>query len=214
MPGDYFSVSQEIVGGIWFPPGAQPPFNCNVAPYNVSQGQPFNFSVYAKYLSILDPSLAVMTLGFRWYYSDGTWVETSTNYNLTTDYERYAISPADGSNDYLSEPPQRPLTGEFPNQMFPFVRFPLAPQGNFLLNSAMLSPTVSMPPFMDGTTINMSTGDYLQDPVTGAAYYFPGRSKRLARINSEIYRWIPLSTTYSVTYMAGSVMPPLDPTLW
>jgi hypothetical protein len=85
---------------------------------------------------------------------------------------------------------------------------------SILLNAAMLSGTVDMQPFMDFNTINLSSGDYLVDYATGAAYYDPGRVTRMARLTTELYRWVPMGTTYTVSYIAGAELPPLDPTLW
>jgi hypothetical protein len=101
-----------------------------------------------------------------------------------------------------------------PVRMYPFVRFNVSFTASFLLNSAMLSPTNAMPPFMDLTTVNLGSGDYILDPDTGAAYYYPGRQRSVARLISELYRWVPIGTTYTVMYQAGAAMPPLDPTLW
>jgi hypothetical protein len=165
-----------------------------------------------------------MTLGFRWYYPDGTWIEVTTTEQITAQYQRYSIA----ENQHVfsqGEPPLEvtpglpPLgTGIPPTTVFPFVRFPYAQQARFLLNSAMLTPadpTVTLPPpYMDATSQYQTTGDFVVDPVTNASYEYPRRTPRIARLNAEMYRWVPMGSTYTITYASGAVTPPLDPTLW
>jgi len=216
--GNYFGLGTGIVQGVWFAVPPQPPQTSNpqaLQPFNVQAGQPFNFSVFARYQSVMDPSNAQMILGFRWYYSDGTYVETSTTTAITDTYQRYAVAPG-ASTAYLGEPPAQinPPTGNLPIQVFPFVRFPAAQTASFLLNSAMLSPTVLQPQkYMDATSYSSATGDFIQDP-SGASYLYKQRTPRIARLNMELYRWLPMGSTYTINYMSGAVMPPLDPTLW
>ena len=212
--GDYFGIGQSIVNGIWFPASPQPTANCNINAFNVQSGQPFNFSIYAEYTSIQDPTNARMVMGFRWYYADGTWVETTTNYTLTTTYERYSIAPGGGPFSLGEPPPQvNPPSGQLPTTMYPFVRFPNAQQASFLLNGAMLAPSVTEPAYMDATSFSSATGDFLQDP-NGASYFYAQRTPRIARLTSELYRWLPMGSTYSIVYTSGATMPPLDPTRW
>ena len=220
----WFGVGSAFISGVWFGMPAQPAMNGNLVPFQVQAGQPFNFSVYAQYLTVQDPSNAAMTLGFRWYYPDGTWIEVTTTEQITAQYQRYSIA----ENQHVfsqGEPPLEvtpglpPLgTGIPPTTVFPFVRFPYAQQARFLLNSAMLTPadpTVTLPPpYMDATSQYQTTGDFVVDPVTNASYEYPRRTPRIARLNAEMYRWVPMGSTYPITYASGAVTPPLDPTLW
>jgi hypothetical protein len=210
--GNYFGIGSDIVNGLWFPNPPQPPQNGNLTEFTVQAGQPFNFSVYARYVTVADPTNAVMQMGFRWYYPDGTWVEVSQNVILTGTYQRYAIAPANGPY-YLADPPPEPTTGVMPTGVFPFVRFTAAQQAVFLLNSAMLSPTETEPAYMDATSYSSATGNFLQD-TSGASYMYYRRTPRIARLNAELYRWLPMGSTYSIVYTSGAIMPPLDPTLW
>lgn len=218
MNQTYFGVGSSFVNGIWFPPPAQPAMNGNLAPFQVQADQPFNFSVYAQWLQIQDPSNAVMVLGFRWYYPDGTYVEVaSTPQQITDQYQRFSIAPSDGPFSQ-GEPPAEANTGLMPTTMFPFVRFPYAQAARFLLNSAMLSPATpgdTLPPqYMDATSQSQATGDFIADPVTNASYVYPRRTPRIARLTAELYRWLPMGATYTIHYASGAVTPPLDPTLW
>ena len=111
--------------GNWFPSVKQPPQTGNLLPFVVPPDQPFNFSVYADYLSVLDPSNAVMDIGFRWYYPDGTFAEVINEVNLTNTLTRYSIPPPDPTQYTMANPPDEPVTGVQPATMFPFVRFPL-----------------------------------------------------------------------------------------
>ena len=206
----YFGLGQAIVNGSWFPLPPQPTQNCNVNQFNVANGQPFNFSVYARYLSVPDPNTATMILGFRWYFPDGTWTEgpTPSQVTLTNQYQRYTVTPAG-----LGDPPIQASTGQLATQMYPYVRFPNAQTASFLLNSAMLAPGNTMPPYMDSTSVSSQTGDYIQ-ASNGASYFYPQRAPRVARLNTELYRWVPMGSTYSIVYGSGALLPPLDPTLW
>jgi len=213
----WFGVGSAWNNGLWLPPPQQPTMTGNLLPFQVQAGQPFNFSIYAQYLTVQDPSNALMQLGFRWYFPDGTWVETTTNAQITQQYQRYSIAPSGGAFS-LGEPPVEAITGVLPTTMFPFVRFPYAQQARFLMNSAMLTPadpTVTWPPpYMDASSQSQSSGDFVLDPVSNASYLYPRRTPRIARLNEQMYRWLPMGSTYSITYASGAVTPPLDPTLW
>ena len=214
---DYFGIGTAVVNGLWFNLPPQPPQLGNLIMFNVQNAQPFNFSVYARYLSAQDPVNAVMDIGFRWMYADGTWTENQVQVALTQEFQRISIAP-DGIDDlaYLGEPPveAKPPTGLYPIGVFPYVRFPIAQYASFLLNGAMLSPTATMPQYMDATSFSASTGEFLQDPVSGASYYYQRRTPRIARLTAELYRWLPMGSTYTIQYMSGAIMPALDPTLW
>jgi hypothetical protein len=209
----WFGVGSAWVNGLWFSQPAQPPMNCNLLPFQVNAGQPFNFSVYAQYITVQDPSNAVMQLGFRWYYPDGTWVEVTDTQQITDQYVQYSIAPSGGPFS-LGDPPAEAITGILPTTVFPFVRFTSAQLARFLLNSAMLSPTESLQPYMDASSESSASGDYVPDPVSNASYIYPRRTPRVARLTAEMYRWVPMGSTYTITYAAGAVTPPLDPTLW
>ena len=224
MNQQWFGVGSSWVNGVWFPQPAQPAMNGNLQPFQVQAGMPFNFSVYAQYMTVMDPSNALMQMGFRWYYPDGTWKEVTTNAQITDQYQRYSIAPS-GGDFSLGEPPLEvspglpPIgTGISPTTMYPFIRFPYAQQARFLLNAAMLEPadpTVTLPqPYMDATSQSQTTGDFVVDPASNASYEYPRRTPRIARLNMEMYRWLPMGSTYSITYASGAVTPPLDPTLW
>jgi phage tail-like protein len=214
MNQQYFGIGTTVVNGAWFslPPQAQN--YGNLLPFNVNAGQPFNFSVYAQYLLAVDPSNAQMLLGLRWYYPDGTYVETTYPVMLTTTYQRYSIpNPSDPTTAYLGEPPPQAITGIAPTLVYPFVRFPLAQNATFLLNSAMLSPTIALQVYMDATSFTSASGDFVQD-AGGASYVYRRRTPRIARLTEQAYRWLPMGSTYTITYASGAVTPPLDPTLW
>ena len=161
MDYDYFTLGTPTYAGNWFPSAQQPAQNGNLAPFVVAPYQPFNFSVYADYLSVLDPSNAVMQIGFRWYYPDNSWTEVFNTVSLTNSWVRYSAPPADPSLAYQANPPPEATTGVQPTSMFPFVRFPNAQQALFLLNSAMLAPGYATPTYMD---ISMFPGnsDYVR----------------------------------------------------
>lgn len=216
--GLYFGVGTDIVNGLWFNLPPQPPQNGNMTMFNVQNAQPFNFSVYARYITVQDPTNAVMDLGFRWIYADGTYVEnndTTYSVTLTPEYQRFSVAPDNPPGfAYLGEPPVETTTGQYPVGVYPFVRFTRAQYASFLLNGAMLSPTVSTPQYMDATSFSAATGEFLQDPVSGASYYYQRRTPRIARLNAELYRWLPMGATYTINYMSGAIMPALDPTLW
>jgi hypothetical protein len=214
----WFGVGSAWINGVWYARPAQPTMGGNQAsgtflPFQVQAGQPFNFSVYAQYMTVQDPSNAMMTLGFRWYYPDGTWVEMSNDQLIGAEYARYSIAPPNGPFS-LSDPPTEAVTGVLPTTMYPFIRFPAAQLARFLLNSAMLSPSEAVAPYMDATSASSSSGDFVADPVSNASYIFPRRTPRIARLTAEMYRWLPMGSTYSITYASGAVTPPLDPTLW
>jgi len=211
----WFGVGSGFQNGLWFSQPAQPTIAnpTNLLPFQVNAGQPFNFSVYAQYLSVQAPSNAAMMLGFRWYYPDGTWVEVTNTQQITEQYLRYSIAPENGPFS-LSDPPTEAITGVFPTTVYPFVRFPVAQQARFLLNSAMLSPTETLPPYMDASSYSSASGDFISDPTSNASYEYPRRTPRIARLNMELYRWLPMGSTYTITYASAAVTPPLDPTLW
>jgi len=214
---NWFGVGSDWISGVWFGMPAQPAMNGNLNPFQVQAGQPFNFSVYAQYLTVQDPSNALMQLGFRWYYPDGTYVEVTNQQMITLQYLRYSIAPSGGVFS-MGEPPAQAVTGTLPTTMYPFVRFPYAQLARFLLNSAMLTPadpTVTWPPpYMDASSQSQSSGDFVLDPVSNASYQYPRRTPRIARLNEQMYRWLPMGSTYSITYASGAVTPPLDPTQW
>jgi len=209
---NYFGVGSAWVNGLWFPRPAQPTMYGNLSPFQVNAGQPFNFSVYAQYMTVQDPSNALMQLGFRWYYPDGTWVEVTNQQMIGQEYDRYSIAPATGPF-YLSDPPPEASTGAMPTTMYPFVRFPNAQAARFLLNSAMLTAGETLSPYMDASSLPSSSGDFVTGP-TNASYLYPRRTPRIARLTAEMYRWVPMGSTYTITYASGAVTPPLDPTLW
>jgi hypothetical protein len=219
--GTYFGVGTDIINGIWFPLPPQATQYNNLTMYNVQGSQPFNFSVYARYVSVVDPSNATMTMGLRWIYADGNHLDATTNVLLTPDYQRYAIPPGPNQYNFLAEPPPEgsmpgdinPPTGLLPIGVFPFVQFPNASTAVFYINSAMLSPTITLPQFMDSQSYSSATGDFIQDS-NGASYLYVQRTPRVARLNMEMYRWLPMGSTYSIMYTSGATMPPLDPTLW
>jgi hypothetical protein len=208
----YFSLGAAVVGGKWFPNPAQPPLNGNLLPFNVSGNQPFNFSVYARFATTVDPSNAQMQMGFRWYYPDGTYQEVFSAVQLTTSFQRYSIPTSDTTTDWMANPPPEPVVGAAPTTMFPFVRFPYAQQATLLLNSAMLSLGSQLLPYMD-TSLYPSNADYLIDSH-GASYYYRNRAPRNARLGAELYRWIPMGASHSEKYTSEATEPPLDPTLW
>jgi tail protein P2 I len=208
----YFSLGAPIISGNWFPTPAQPPLNGNLVPFNVPPYQPFNFSVYSRYVQVLDPSNAVMLMGFRWYYPDGTWTETTTQYTVGSSFQRYSIAPSDPNQAWMGIPPTEPLTNAQPTTMFPFVRFPYGQQANFLLNSAMLSPGTQTPPYFD-FSLYSGNSDYIPDSH-GASYYFRHFKPRHLRLAAELYRWIPMGASHTEIFAAEAVLPPLDPTLW
>jgi hypothetical protein len=211
----FFGVGSAMVNGIWFALPPQPILYGNLSAFTVAPGQPFNFSVYAQYITVQDPSNAQMLLGLRWYYPDGTWVENTYPVMLTDTYQRYSMpTPNDNSTYYLGDPPIEQSTGVLPTLVYPFVRFPLAQNAQFLVNSAMLSPGLALTPYMDASTSSGASGDFVADPISNASYVYPHRTPRIARLNAEMYRWVPMGSTYSITYASGAVTPPLDPTLW
>jgi phage tail-like protein len=204
----YFTQGTPVPQGNWFPVATQPPLNGNLAPFTVPANQPFNFSVYADYLSVVDPSNAVMQMGFRWYYPDGTWQEISTQYVLTNTLTRYSIPP----DVSLGFPPNEPYTGIQPTTMYPFVRFPYAQSSLFGLNSAMLSPGVTLTPYFDSTMFP-GNHDYVEDSH-GGSYYYRQRSPRTLRLESVLYKWIPMGASHTEIFGAGGALTPLDPTMW
>jgi phage tail-like protein len=209
----YFGIGSGWVSGVWFADPPQPNYPGvagSFEPFTASG--PFNFSVYARYTSVLDPNNAAMVMGLRWYYPDGTWTEVAYAVTLTDTFARYSIAPADRTQDVLSQPPPEAVTGDMPVTFYPFVRFPRAQMATFLLNSAMLSPGLGLQPYTDAS-MGSSSGDYVQDSH-GASYYYNNRVSRVARLNAELYRWLPMGATYTLIYGAGAVVPPLDPTLW
>ena len=212
----YFGTGSSVVNGVWFTLPPQPLIYGTLQPYNVAGGQPFNFSVYAQYLTVQDPSNAQMLMGLRWYYPDGTWHENIYTVMITGVYERYSMpDPSDQTSYYLGQPPPQtnPPTGLPPTLVYPFVRFPLAQQAQFLVNSAMLAPSLTLSPYMDANSGSSATGDFLTDSGN-ASYIYRRRTPRVARLNEQMYRWLPMGSTYSITYASSAVTPPLDPTLW
>lgn len=212
MNNQYFTLGSPVASGNWFPVAAQPPQNGNLVPFTVPPYQPFNFSVYADYASAQDPSNAAIQLGYRWYYPDGTFVEVAQQYTLTDTWERYSIPPPFPIEYWMANPPPEAVTSTQPISVFPFVRFPYAQQALFQLNSAMLSPGQAISPYMD---ISMFPGnsDYVEDSH-GGTYYFRHRVPRTQRLESELYRWIPMGATHTEIFGAGGALLPLDPTQW
>jgi len=218
MPGpdgsthSYFSLSAGETQGHWFPGGAQPPLNGNLGPFTVPAYQGFNFSVYADYLSVTDPSNAVMQIGFRWYYPDNTWIEVYYSYTLTGTMTRYSCPPTDPTSVWMGNPPVEPVTMAEPTFMYPFVRFPNASSAQFILNSAMLSPGTTLLPYFD-TTMFPGDPDYIEDSH-GASYYYAQRDPRTLRLESLLYKWIPMGASHTEIFGAGGALEPLDPTQW
>jgi hypothetical protein len=216
MDQSYFGVGSAYVNGVWYALPPQPAMNGNLSAFNVTAGQPFNFSVYAQYITVQDPSNAQMLLGLRWYYPDGTYTESTYPVMLTDGYQRYSMpNPSDPTSFYLGEPPpeQNPPTGALPTLVYPFVRFPLAQNAQFLVNSAMLSPSLSLDPYMDATSYSSASGDFITD-AGNASFIYRRRTPRVARLNEQLYRWLPMGSTYTITYASPAITPPLDPTLW
>lgn len=217
----FFGTGSTYVNGQWFALPPQATLYGNLSAYNVAAGQPFNFSVYAQYMTVQDPSNAQMLLGLRWYYPDGTYAENTLAVVLSDVYQRYSMpDPGDNSTWYLGEPPPQgtignlPPTGILPTLVYPFVRFPAAQNGSqFLLNSAMLSPDLNLSSYMDATSFSSASGDFIADN-NNASYIYRRRTPRVARLNEQLYRWLPMGSTYSITYASAAVTPPLDPTLW
>jgi phage tail-like protein len=212
MNNQYFTLGTPVFQGNWFPPAVQPPLNGNLEPFVVPSYQPFNFSVYAEYLSVMDPSNAVMQIGFRWYYPDDTWAEVFMTYTLTGVLTRYSCPPPDPSQYWMGNPPDEAITDVQPTEMYCFVRFPYAQSAQFLLNSAMLSPGQALPPYFD-ITMFPGDSDYVEDSH-GGSYYYMQRDARTERLDSELYRWIPMGASYTEIFGAGTAIPPLDPTEW
>jgi phage tail-like protein len=198
----YFSLGTAMVGGAWFYQ-TQPPQTGNATAFQAFPAQPLDFSVYARYMTVADPTNAVMQIGFRWYFPDGTWVETSQNVTLTAGFQRY---------DYSAQTPTELVTGVPATLVYPFVRFPLTTAGYFLLNSAQLSPGPTLLPFLDAN-LNPGDEDYVVDAY-GATYFYKRRVPRTEALTTELYRWLPMGTTYTMSFGAGNIQPPLDPTLW
>ena len=194
--GGYFGVGLTTIGGDWFVQ-PQPSTNVDCLPFLVSPAELFTFSVYARYLSVLNLSDAKMMLGFRWYFPDGTYVETtSSNFDLPAFY-------TDPPFFFTDEVPFEAVTGTPATSMLPFVRFPAgAPQDLFGLNAAMLSPSGVLNPFLD-THLHPGDNDYYLD-VNGASYYYKRQQIRIQRLNQTLSDWIPMSTTYTVTRGTGT----------
>jgi hypothetical protein len=228
--GQYFGIGSATINGIWFaipPQPTQPTSTSAMSPFTVQAGQSFNFSVWARYLTVQDPSNAHMIMGFRWYYPDGTWTEQfadltpcSYGYDLGPDYGtpsdqgRYSVPPGLPSYTYTGEPPPELITGALPISVFPYVRFDQAQLASFMLQSAMLSPGTDLPAFIDATSSSQASGDFMVDPISNASYVYRRRVARTERLNTELYRWLPMGSTYTLVYGAGAVQPPLDPTRW
>jgi phage tail-like protein len=208
LPSQYFGLGQTpFANGLWFLQ-AQPPLTNNVNAFQPFPSQPLDFSIYARYMALPNPALNAITLGLRWYFPDGTYVETAETYSGTSGladaYQRFDVS---------ATTPIEATTGLPAIGVYPFVRFPQAGPGSaFLLNSAMLSPGTAMPPYFD---YSMYEGqpDYMVDSH-GASYYYRALVPRSERLRAEIYRFLPMGATYTLIFGAGNVQPPLDPTLW
>lgn len=198
----YFALGSSLGGGAWFYQ-TQPPQTGNAQAFTAFPAQPLNFSIYARYMTVADPTNAIMQIGFRWYFPDGTWVETFDNDPLTDDLQRY---------DYSAQTPVEAVTGASATLVYPFVRFPYASAGYFVLNSAQLSPGPTLLPFLDAK-LNPGDSDYVVDAF-GASYYYKRRVPRTQSLTMELYRWLPMGATYTMTFGAGNIQPPLDPTLW
>jgi phage tail-like protein len=205
----YFYLGTAMVGGNWFVQ-AQPPQTNNVNGFAAVPGQLLNFSIYARYMNAPDPSMAAMRIGLRWYFPDGTWYEDYDTFPLTQGFVRYQFPP---DNSIRGETPVEQSTNVPANQVYPFIRFPQAGPGtSFLLNSAMLAPGATMPDYMD---FSMYAGnpDYTQGS-SGATYYYRGLNARSTRLRAELYRFVPMGSSYTVSFGSGNTAPPLDPTLW
>lgn len=212
MNQQYFNLGSAQGGGDWFKQVYPTVYN-NLVGFQPAAGQFFNVSIYARYMAVRLPADAAMLFGFRWYFPDGTFAESSTTVTLTQTFTRY---------DLTAQVPYEALVGSPSNLFYTFFRFPNAQSGDiFLLNSAMLSPNpaTGAPPYFD-TTLFPGNADYVIDSH-GASYYYRRRGPRNARLNAELYRWIPMGSTYTnnngvqgVIFGAGAVQPPLDPTKW
>jgi hypothetical protein len=201
----YFMLGTILGGGQWFYQ-TQPPQTGNAHPFTAYPAQPLNFSVYAKYMVVADPTNAIMEIGLRWYFPDGTHTDDTLNsasYNLTADYQRY---------DYSAQTPTEPVTGISATTVYPFFRFRFTSAGEFMLNSAQLSPGPNLLPFLDAN-LHPGDSDYVVDAF-GATYYYKHRVPRTASLTTELYRWLPMGATYTMTFGAGNIQAPLDPTLW
>lgn len=222
LPSQYFGLGQGIVGGQWFVQPQPVPnnpigFDDNLQGFVALPHQPLNYSVYARYMSAPDPeTMAQMQIGMRWYFPDGSYYEDSTTVVLTNEFQRYQfphdLSPR-GQTPVEEGPPGAADTGLAATLVYPFVRFPGAgPQCNFLLNSAMLSPSAVMPPYMD-FSMYMGNPDYTFG-ADGSTYYYRNLNARSTRMEQEVYRFIPMGATQTLSYAAGNVSPPIDPTQW
>lgn len=214
MNNNYFSIATPVGsgGGNWFPNPPQPIQYGNLVQYTITGSQPLNFSVYARYATVMASTNAQMDIGFRWYYPDGSWQEVFTTVYLTDTWQRYSIPTLDINTNAMGLPPSEPLVGAMPNGVYPFVRFPAAVNAQFLINAAMLSPGQTLMPYTDAT-LTYGSVDFTQDSH-GASYYYRRLAPRSTRLSAEIYRWIPMGASHTEIYSAGSTQPPLDPTLW
>jgi len=224
-PQSYYATGDpnSWINGQWFSPPPQPTYpgvSGSFLPFTVQAGQSFNFSVYGRFISVLAPNNAWLELGLRWYYPDGTFVEcwgapnNSYGYTVNPTYDRDSLPPAITQYTFLGDPPPEAMSGVLPTTVFPFVRFTRAQSAVFLLNAAMLSPGVALNDFIDASSFSQSSGDFVVDPVSNASYVYRRRIPRTTRLNTELYRWIPAGSTYTLVYSAGAVQAPLDPTLW
>ena len=198
----YFSLGTSMIGGTWFYE-TQPPQTGNAVGFSAFPAQPLNFSVYARYTDVADPTNAYIDMGFRWYFPDGTWIETFGSGLLTEEFDQY---------DYTAETPVEVSTGESAVLVYPFIRFPRTSSGYFVLNSAQLSPGPSVLPFLDAD-LDPTNSDYVTDDH-GATYFYKRRVPRTEVLDTEIYRWLPMGTTYTLDFGAGNTQPALDSTLW
>jgi phage tail-like protein len=211
----YFNLLSGVVGGgDWFAQ-PQPPQAGNVFYFTAFPGQMLNFSVYGRYMIVQDPSNAQIQIGLRWYFPDGTFYEDWDTDYLTNDWQRFSFPPAGQSIRSIT--PVEQSTGLPAVFFYPFIRFPTAQSANFVFNSAMLAPgsfTTGPPPFLDAhLPAYYGNFDY-QVGNDGSSYYFRGMTNRSFRLRTELYRWLPMASTYTLTFESGNVIPPIDQTLW
>ena len=76
----------------------------------------------------------------------------------------------------------------------------------------MLAPGQVIAPYM-GISMFQGNSDYIED-AHGATYYYKHRDARQERLESELYRWIPMGASHTELFEAEGTIAPLDPTLW
>jgi len=212
--GSYLGVANSWMGGDWFPqPHVQQ--TANLVGFTAFPDQWLNFSIYAQALATSGPA---MEFGFRWYYPDTTSIERVMIQDVTgtwqpQSYRSVVLSNSLQRYDVAGEAPYQPESGVAPNLVFIFCRFPDAQKDDlFLLNSALLSLGAQAPPF-DDATLHPGSPDYVIDDK-GSSFYYRRRAPRTARLRAEMYRWIPMGSTYSLEFGSSMTEPAYDPTTW